>query len=254
MFKEEYKAICNSAAVKMNLLKNNPLGYFVSAIMAGMFVALGGFLAFTLGGYLTASEFTAPWVKPVQGIAFSSALSLVVMAGGELFTGNHFVMAAAGFRKTISWSEIVKSWVVCWFGNLVGSLLSCVVFVTAKVPTGAIGTYFETIAINKTTIAPVPLFARAVLCNILICLAVWCGARMKSESGKLIMILWCILIFMVCGFEHSIANMSSIGVGLVNGAVTIGQYFYNVIIVTLGNMVGGIFFVALPYHLISKDK
>ena len=124
----------------------------------------------------------------------------------------------------------------------------------AKVPTGGIGDYFENLAITKTTTAPVPLFIKAILCNILVCLAVWCGIKMKSESGKLIMIFWCIFVFMVCGFEHSIANMSSIGVSLITGKVGIGAYFYNVIIVTLGNMVGGVLGVALPYHLISKEK
>lgn len=135
-----------------------------------------------------------------------------------------------------------------------GSLLSSALFVAAKVPTGAIGDYFVNLAANKTTTAPVPLFMKAVLCNILVCLAVWCGIKMKSESGKLIMIFWCIFVFMICGFEHSIANMSSIGVSLLTGKVGIGPYLYNVVIVTLGNMVGGIVGVALPYHIISKDK
>lgn len=254
MFTEEYKAVCNGAVGKMNLLKNNPAGYFVSAVIAGMFIAMGGFLAFTLGGHLAAVEITANWAKPAQSAAFAAALSLIVMAGAELFTGNNFVMAAAGFRKVISWGEIAKLWGICWIGNILGSLLSAIIFVVAKVPTGDIGVYFETLGVNKTTMAPVPLFARALLCNILVCLAVWCGTKMKSESGKLIMIFWCIFIFMVCGFEHSIANMSSIGVSLISGKVGIGAYFYNVLLVSLGNMVGGICCVALPYHIISREK
>ena len=68
------------------------------------------------------------------------------------------------------------------------------------------------------------------------------------------MIFWCIFVFMVCGFEHSVANMSIIGVALVNGYVSIGQYVYNVLLATIGNMIGAIVFVALPYHLISKEK
>ena len=254
MFKDEYKAVCNGGLGKINLLKNNPLGYFVSSLIAGMFIALGGFLAFTFGGHLSAVELTANWAKPAQSAAFAAALSLIVMAGAELFTGNNFVMAAAGFRKTVSWGEIAKLWGICWIGNLIGSLLSSLVFVIANVPTGAVGEYFVTLGVNKSSMAPVPLFARAVLCNICVCLAVWCGTKMKTESGKLIMIFWCIFIFMICGFEHSIANMSSIGVSLIKGDVGIAAYLYNIIVVTLGNMVGGIFFVALPYHIISKEK
>ena len=233
MFKDEFKAVCNSAAAKLNLMKSNPLGYFVASILAGVFVAMGGFVAFTFAGHLSSSEAAAIWAKPAQSAAFAAALSLVVMA---------------------AWGDVFKLWGFCWIGNLVGSLLSSALFVAAKVPTGAVGDYFVNLAVNKTTTAPVPLFVKAVLCNILVCLAVWCGIKMKSESGKLIMIFWCIFVFMICGFEHSIANMSSIGVSLLTGKVGIGAYFYNVIIVTLGNMVGGIVGVALPYHLISKDK
>lgn len=68
------------------------------------------------------------------------------------------------------------------------------------------------------------------------------------------MIFWCIFVFMVCGFEHSIANMSIVGVAVANGTVGIGQYFYSVLLATVGNMIGGVLFVALPYHIISKDK
>ena len=78
--------------------------------------------------------------------------------------------------------------------------------------------------------------------------------KLKTESGKLIMIFWCILVFMVCGFEHSIANMSIEGVALLNGDIAIGGYLYSVILATIGNMIGGVVFVALPYHLISREK
>lgn len=252
MFKEEFNAVCNSGVAKRNFLKNNPLGYFISTLVAGMFISFGSFLAFTLGSQLAQGN-TANWAKPAQSAAFAAALSLVVMAGAELFTGNNFVMASAAFRKKISWAETCKVWGVCWIGNLLGCILSVVVFVAAKVPTGDTGAYFNKLGLAKVSIAPVPLLARAILCNILVCLAVWCGIKLKSESGKLIMIFWCIFVFMVCGFEHSIADMTTVGVAFANGAVGIGQYLYNIIVVTIGNMIGGIICVALPYHMISKD-
>ena len=146
MYKDEYKAVCNSAAAKLNLLKNNPLGYFVASILAGMFVAMGSFVAFTLAGHLSGSEAAAIWAKPAQSAAFAAALSLVIMAGADLFTGNNFVMSAAIFRKTATVGDACKLWCVCWIGNLVGSLLSSALFVAAKVPTGGIGDYFENLA------------------------------------------------------------------------------------------------------------
>jgi nitrite transporter NirC len=92
----------------------------------------------------------------------------------------------------------------------------------------------------------------------MVCLAVWCGSKMKSESGKLIMILWCIYVFMVCGFEHSIANMTVMAVGLMdpNGieGITIAGYLHNLLWVTIGNVIGGALFVAWPYYMIQKKK
>ena len=87
------------------------------------------------------------------------------------------------------------------------------------------------------------------------CLAVWCSVRLKDEAARLIMVVWCILIFMICGFEHSIANMTIIGTALLNTTqdVTLSGYVWNLVFVTLGNMVGGTVFVALPYHLVAQE-
>ncbi len=253
MFKDEYKALCNGGVGKLNLLKNNPLGYFVSAMVAGMFISFGSFVAFTLGSIINASDLAA-LTKLLQAFAFASALSLVVMAGAELFTGNNLVMSAASIRKAVTWGDTVKLWIVCWIGNLVGSLICVAAFHFSGIDAGATGEYFISISATKVGFEPMPLLIRAILCNILVCLAVWCGTKMKSESGKLIMIFWCIFVFMICGFEHSIANMSILGVGVANGGITVGQYCYSVLLATVGNMIGGIVFTALPYHLISKEK
>lgn len=253
MFKDEFQAVCNAGVAKVNLMKKNPLGYFVSSMVAGMFVSFGSFVAFVFGCLIAGGD-SACWTKGAQGFAFASALSLVIIAGAELFTGNNFVLGSASLRKAVSWGDTCRLWVFCWIGNLAGSLLSVAVFHLTKIPTGATGDYFTQISAGKVGLGPVELLSRAVLCNILVCLAVWCSIKMKTESGKLIMVFWCIFVFMVCGFEHSIANMSIEGVALFNGGITVGQYLYSVLMATLGNMAGGVIFVALPYHLISKEK
>ena len=242
MFHEEYTALCNAGVAKNNLLKKNPLGYFISSMVAGMFISFGSMVAF---------------VKLIQSVAFPSALSLVVMAGAELFTGNNLVMAAASLRKKVSWADTVKLWCVCWIGNLIASLLCVAAFQLTGLPTagdGAIADYFIKISSAKVSLGVGEILVRAILCNILVCLAVWCGTKMKTESGKLIMIFWCILIFMTCGFEHSIADMSIIGIGVANGGITVGQYLYTLLLATVGNIIGGAVFVAVPYHVISKEK
>lgn len=253
MFKDEFQAVCNGGAAKMNLLKKNPVGYFVSAMVAGMFISLGGFAAFTLGYYVKMGG-AVSFEKAAAAATFSAALSLVVMAGAELFTGNNFVMAAASMRKSVSWIDTIALWVVCWVGNFVGSLISVGIFKAAGCADGERGAYFAAIASGKVALEPIPLIAKAILCNILVCLGVWCAMKMKSESGKLIMIFWCVFMFMVCGFEHSIANMSIEGVALFNGDINAGSYFYSILLATLGNVIGGAFFLALPYHIISKEK
>ena len=108
-------------------------------------------------------------------------------------------------------------------------------------------------AAAKMTAGFVPLLARGTLCNMLVCLAVWCSFRCKTESGKLIMVFWCILAFFATGFEHSVANMTLLTLALLNNggnaAISMGGYWFNLLTVTLGNMIGGILLVAVPYYL-----
>lgn len=253
MYSEEVTAVMQAAKAKTNFLKNNPIGYFLASVLAGAFVGFGILLIFTIGGLLTGQ----PYTKIVMGISFGIALSLVVIAGAELFTGNNFVMSIGAMGKTVRWSDTFKLWIVCYIGNWVGSILLAVIFSGAGLATGAVGEFIANAAAAKMNADIFPLFLRGVLCNILVCLAIWCGFRCKSESGKLIMIFWCLFAFITSGFEHSIANMTLLTISLISpfGAdISLGGYFYNIIIVSLGNMLGGILFLAVPYFLISKKK
>ena len=255
MFQEEFEDVVKTGMIKNRFLKKNPLGYFISSIIAGLFIAVGGFVAFLIGSIVSVGE-VASLTKVIQAITFASALSLIVMAGAELYTGNNFVMASASLRKQVPWKDTIRLWITCWIGNLIGSLISAVAFQLTGIPKGSVGAYFATIAEGKMAIAPLSLLLRAMFCNILVCLAIWCSIKLKSESGKLIMVFWCIMIFMICGFEHSIANMSVLMVGLLNGAgadVSIAGYIYNIAIVSIGNLLGSVFVVAIPYHIISKE-
>lgn len=256
MFRDEFKNVCNSAKAKLNLLNSNPAGYVIAAIVAGFFIAFGGFVMLTIGGYLGSTGSTE--TKIFMAFSFASALSLVVMAGAELFTGNNFVMASAAFAKEITWGDAVKLWVVCYLGNLVGSLFAAGLFHLTGLATGAVGEFIATTAAAKMGGTVLNLFVKGIFCNMLVCLAVWCGAKMKSESGKLIMIFWCIFVFVLCGFEHSVANMTIMALGLLdpNGVagLSVGGYVHNLLWVTIGNMVGGILFVAWPYYMIQRNK
>ena len=124
MFKDEFGNVCNGAKGKLNLLNHNPVGYVIAAVMAGFFIAFGGFVMLTVGGNLG----TSGAGKIMMAASFAAALSLVVMAGAELFTGNNFVMASAAMAGEVKWGEVIKLWVICYIGNLAGSLLAAVLF------------------------------------------------------------------------------------------------------------------------------
>lgn len=255
MFNEEFNKVAGAAKAKSDLLKNNKLGYFVSSMLAGIFVGMAIMLIFTIGGLLTAAE--SPATKIVMGISFGGALSLVVFAGSELFTGNNFVMAVGSLNKSLPWIDTVKVWIVSFIGNLVGSILAGYMFYLAGLAKGPVGEFIANTTATKMSLPAQELFFRGLFCNILVCLAVWCTFRCKDDISKLIMIFWCLFIFITAGFEHSVANMTLLTIGLLSpgtAAVSIAGYIYNIGVVTLGNMIGGIFFVAIPYYLISRKN
>lgn len=253
MFNEEYTAAAGGAAAKVKLLRERPAGYFILSMLAGAYVGFGVLLVFTLSGSLQG----APYTRLVMGATFGVALSLVIMAGAELFTGNNMVMTAGMLRGTVRPVDAVRLWLICWAGNLAGSVLLAAVYYLTGLYSGATLDALVASAEIKMNAGFVQLLTRAMLCNMLVCLAVWCSFRARSDAGKLIMVFWCILAFFTTGFEHSIANMTLLTLSLIdNGgsaAISFGGYCFNLLTVTLGNMIGAILFVALPYNAASKD-
>ncbi|GAA0121796.1 MAG: formate/nitrite transporter family protein [Clostridium argentinense] len=255
MFMDVIEKISNAALSKSSLLKKSKGKYLVSSALAGIFVGLGVILIFTIGGVLNAAN--SPYTKIIMGISFGVALSLVVMAGSDLFTGNNMVMTIGSLEKKVSFRESVKVWIFCFLGNLIGSVLIAILYAYSGLAAGAVAEFIVKTSIAKITTPILELFIRGILCNILVCLAIWCSFKLKEETSKLIMIFWCLFVFITSGFEHSVANMSLLAIGLLiphPASITIGGYGYNLLIVTIGNMVGGIVFVALAYWYISKDN
>ena len=117
MYKESFAAAAGAAQKKFNLLKTNPAGYVVLSILAGMYIGFGILLAFTVGGQLG----TNPFANLIKGLIFGVALSLVVIPGAELFTGNNFVMSAGLLEKKVKLGQAGRLWLVCWLGNLLGA-------------------------------------------------------------------------------------------------------------------------------------
>lgn len=249
MFQDEVKAVAASAANKRELQRASKGRYLTAAILAGIFVGFGVMVMSVIGGMLTPAA-----ARLAGAAAFAVALSLVIMAGSELFTGNNFVMAAGVFAKKVSWRDAGAVWLFSYLGNLAGSVLAALLFCATGIVEGGTLDFIASACAGKTAMGVPSLIARGVLCNILVCAAVWCSIKMKSESGKLIMVFWCIFTFVACGFEHSVANMTMLALGLcAHAPVTLAGAAGNLVFVTLGNLAGGVA-TAAAYSFIASEK
>ena len=251
MIHDDVQKFSNAAIAKSNLLENNFMKYFLRAVMAGFFIAVAMIYCNVTGNVF---KDAAPAMGKFLGaLVFSIAVLLIVMVGGELFTGNNLVMAMGFYDKKVSAGALGKVWLVSYIGNFVGCLIFSLIFVGA----GASGTadYFAGFINNKLTIAPLEMFLRAILCNFFVCLAVACGVKLTTEVGKFLMIVMCISAFVISGFEHCIANMSIFTVAycLVPG-LSMGAILKSMVIVTIGNILGGAVLLGWPLRKMSADQ
>ena len=248
---EDVQKLANAAKAKIGLLNGNFLKYFLRAVMAGFFIDMAMIYSNVVGNVFSAN---APeWGKFLGALVFSIAVLLICLVGGELFTGNNMVMAFGAYDKSVSWKDAGKVWLVSYIGNFVGCLILALIFVWA----GAAGTkdYFAGFINNKLSIPLGEMFFRAVLCNFFVCLGVLCGIKLKSEAAKILMIIMCISGFVISGFEHSIANMSTFVAAycLVPG-LSVTAMLKSMLVVTVGNMVGGAGLLAWPLRKMSADQ
>ena len=254
MVEESIRAFANAASKKVGYLKKDLMGYFLLSILAGIYVGLGVILIFSIGAPLKAVGDAG--VKALMGASFCVALTLVIFAGSELFTGNNMIMTIGALNKKIKLIDLIKLWVICYIGNLVGSVLLAYVVSFSGVMSGPVASSFiAKVAVAKGSGAFVALFWKAVLCNLLVCLAVWMSGRTNNDMAKIFLIFWCLFAFIGSGYEHSVANMTLISVGKLvgGGTVTWQMLIHNLIPVTLGNIFGGCLLGA-AYYVISRKN
>lgn len=255
MFNETLEKLSNGAKNKVNLLNESKLKYLISSTYAGFYVGLGIILIFSVGGPLGAIG--SPFTKIAMGLSFGIALSLVIMTASELFTGNNMIMTAAWLNKKVSGKDTLRIWIYSYIGNFVGSLIVAGLFVlSGLVNKGPVTDFINTVAAAKMSAPFVELVFRGILCNILVCLAVLCSIRMNSESGKLIMVFWCLFAFITSGFEHSIANMTLLSISMFlphPETVSMAGYIHNLTAVTIGNIIGGAVFLGAGYYMLGKN-
>lgn len=251
MYEVAMEKVSMAAVTKVKMYESKSK-YFIASILAGVFVGFGILLIFSISGALAQSS--AKTI--VMGMSFGVALSLVIMAGSELFTGNNFVMTIGVLNKQVSMRSLIETWIVCYIGNLVGALIVSSFFVLANLGgESAAGGALAGAAAAKASVPAVALIFRGILCNILVCLAVFCSLKMETEIGKLVMIWWCLFVFITASFEHSIANMTIFFTSILGSSdITVSQMIYNLSFVTIGNIVGGVLLAICYYHLGKKNK
>ncbi len=248
-----------------------PFRMFALAVLAGAFISMGAVFATTVTTG-AAGEMSYGVAKLLGGFAFCLGLILVIGAGAELFTGNNLiVMAWAGGK--VSTGKLLKSWVIVYLGNFVGAILSAVgLFLTGQFAfnQGAVGLNALNIANGKMQYGFWQAIMLGVFCNGLVCLAVWLAMGGRSVTDKILAIIFPITAFVAAGFEHSVANMYFIPIGLLikSGApasfwaetgkttadyadLTWSNFFLvNLLPVSIGNIIGGVLLVGLAYWFI----
>ena len=253
MYAETVEHFAGVAAKKADYLRRSPGGFWISSMLAGAYVGLGIILIFSVG-----SDADPAYRGLIMDASFGIALTLVIFAGSDLFTGHTMFMSLGVLRRKIGLSDLGSSWATTWVGNLVGAGLLAALFVTGG--GGAIlhsnSQFLMKVAAAKMNAPAVELVARAILCNWLVCLAIWMSARMSSDAGKCIAIFWCLFAFIGSGFEHSVANMTLLSIALLSNHpenVTWVGMLHNLVWVSLGNIISGAGIVALGYWAASRE-
>ncbi|MBQ3290962.1 MAG: formate/nitrite transporter family protein [Mogibacterium sp.] len=224
----------------------------VLGMLAGAFIGFGAcvFVQATAAG---GDAFQSMAAKLIGAALFPVGLMMVILCGAELFTGNNLLTLAL-MDKKITACKMVKNWVIVYIGNLIGSVLIALLLAKSGLFADAAAERAMAIASAKTSIPFMPALIRGILCNILVVLACWMQAGAKDLIGKIFAIWFPIMMFVFAGFEHSVANMTYIPLGIFLGAdVTWGAFFLNNLVpVTIGNMLGGACVVPFAYYYAYK--
>jgi len=259
------KAACSVSKVKGNLSVRQMM---LMGILAGAYIAFAGWLMTVVSHDMT-QHFGSGVTRLMSGAVFSVGLMMVVISGSELFTGN-CMMPLGYLAGCTPMKKILRNWGWVYLANLIGSILLAALIYFSGLADNAVGGRALQVASGKMALPMVQGFFRGILCNWIVVLAVWMSMAATDIIGKVWAIFFPIMTFVASGFEHSIANMYFMSLGLMLkgntaavtaaglsdqalGAVSLGGFFSNLIPVTLGNMVGGILFVAVFYYFIFKD-
>lgn len=243
----------------------------ILGIFGGAFIAFGGMISTII--LSDSMKYVGYGIgKLLSGVTFSLGLVLVVIGGAELFTGNNLIIMSL-LDKKISLPKLLRNWIVVYFCNFIGALLMVFLYYFSglwKANDFSLGTTIVSIANSKVNINFVEAICRGILCNWLVCLGIWLSFASKDVTGKILAIMLPITAFVALGFEHCVANMYLIPIGIflsknqnvinslglslnrLSNLNIYGLFIKNLIPVTVGNIIGGAFFVGFLYWFVYK--
>jgi nitrite transporter len=254
MYLDTIQKFAAAAETRAAAVRGSMPSFFVAAMMAGAYVGLGIILIFSVG-----ANADPAWQKLIMGASFGIALTLVVFAGSELYTGHTMIMPIGWLRRKVGLADIGRVWATGWIGNLAGATLLAMIFVAGGggvlLSDGA--PLLFKVAGAKMNAPALELVMRGILCNWLVCLALWMANRTSSDAAKLGVIFWCLFAFIASGYEHCIANMTIFAIALLGehpDTVSLAGMGHNLLWVTLGNTISGALFMATAYWFASGSS
>lgn len=243
----------HAARTKTDLARR-PGVYLVNTMLAGIYIGLGVVIMATAGGPL--ADAGSGFTPLVQGLVFGVALTIVVVAGGELATSGMMVFTQGALRGTISWGRAGATLLACLAGNLLGAIvLAAILHLSGAMgPATPAGRMIASMVEHKAAETNANLFFRGVMCNLMVCLAIWCAGRLQNEVAKVIVIFACVMVFITSGFDHVVANMTTFSLGLMDGVphATVAEFARNVLFVGLGNLAGGALLVGAANYVAAS--
>lgn len=245
--------VAQSGAAKYTLCKTQLPRYFTRAALAGFYLALATFSSHVCSALLADSS---PTVGKLIGAAvFGIGLVCIIMLGGELFTGNNFVLTAAALERRVTPLGVARVWLWSYLGNLFGSVVLCSVFALGGSMSALLSPYLSEMMGAKLALSVPQLIFRGIACNFVVCVAVLTGIKVKDASAKILIVGALIFTFVISGLEHSVANMSlfTLSMWMVPG-MSLAAALRNLLWVTLGNILGGSMLLAVPFwHACGKS-
>ncbi len=230
--------------------------FALATMLGGAFIGIADVLMFAAAGPFWAVGANA--TSLISGGVFGIGLILVIFAGGELATSAMMALPQAAKAKRISWCTAVRVLTLILLGNLIGSIIvaGIVAGSGALDLAGDPGQMLAGLVAAKTHKPPLALFLRGIMCNVLVCLAIWSQSRTENAVAKMILMAWCMCAFVASGFEHVVANMTTLALGVFLQIPEASAYgiLKNLTFVGLGNLVGGAVFVGAVYYVIGKAE